>query len=157
MSFSISFNQIPTETLRTNLEKTCCECNHDVITKLNPDEVAKKFCDLYYSNTIKGFSNILQLFEPDANCSYGGQECIGMYGIMTMLGSEGIASMRYDNLKGSVIPINKEYMTVQIIGLCQGVTFWKELTNVREFSETFVLKYNENNNITISGYNFRLI
>lgn len=161
MSFSISFNQNPAHTLgncflnQSYSNCKICNCSKSNILDLN--DVAKDFCNIYYSNTVNGFSSVLDLFEPNANCNYCGKECKGMYEMMVMLGSDGISSMRYDNLNGTVIPINEEYMTIQIIGLCQGVTFWNQLTNIREFSETFVLKYNENNKITISSYNFRLV
>lgn len=159
MSFSISFNQTPVQSL--GVGNQMCMCGnvygrHNPNHQLDIKEVSKQFCDFYYSNTIKGLAGILSLFDQNAYCNYGGKECIGMYNVMVMMASDGISSLRYDNLNGVVLPIDDNTMSIQVIGLCQGVTFWNQLTAVKEFSETFILKLVDDK-ILVTSYNFRLM
>jgi hypothetical protein len=156
MSFLINFSQTPTQTLGGNQVYRNNNCGNQTKPQLNANEIAKEFCNIYYSNTTKGLSNVLPLFDQSASCNYCGNECIGMYNVMVTMASEGISSMRYDKLNGVVLPINSNSISVQIIGLCQGVTFWGQLTPIKQFSETFVLTLAENR-IIVTSYCFRLV
>lgn len=158
MSFQVNFTQTPNQSLVTN--QSCgCNCTYQVPQSqkiVNAYDVAKKFCNLYYPTMSQGVSGVLNLFDQNAFCNYGGRECVGMYNVMIMMTTDGISRMNYDKLTASVIPINNNQFSLQLIGLCQGVTFWGQLTTVREFSETFVLSMIDDKIVTTS-YCFRLI
>jgi hypothetical protein len=139
MSFSINFSQVSPS-----------------VCKLDIHETAKNFCNIYYSNTVQGISNVLPLFDSNVHCNYCGKEFSGMYNVMVLMASDGIARMQYDKLSGTIIPINNESISVQIIGLCQGVTFWNVATAIKTFSETFILTLC-GDKIMVTSYCFRLI
>lgn len=162
MSFSINFSQAPPQSLM----QSPCNCSvqqqfqnqpiQQPVCKLDAHETAKNFCNIYYSNTVQGMSNMLPLFDPNAHCNYCGKEFSGVYNVIVSMASDGIARMQYDKLSGTVMPINNESISIQIIGLCQGVTFWNVATAIRTFSETFVLTLS-GDKIMVTSYCFRLV
>lgn len=128
------------------------------VQQLNSYDIAKEFCTIYYTNMIsKGISGVLNLFDPNALCNYGGKEFIGVYSVMINLATDGISRMQYDKLNYSIVPIDNKSIIVQVVGSCRGVTFWNQFTTIHTFSELFVLKLNNENRIFITSYSQRLI
>ena len=124
--------------------------------QLNPYEIARTFCDLYYTTIItKGYAGVLNLFDPNCHCNYNSSEMVGMYSILSLLASDGVARMFYDKLCYTPMVIDNETLLIQATGLCQGVTFWGTLGFVYPFVETFVLKCTGGTAIVI-GYIFKI-
>jgi hypothetical protein len=122
------------------------------LQQLNPYEVAETFCNSYYTTIItKGYAGVLNLFDPDCYCNYNGSEMIGMYSILSLFASEGIAKMFYDKLCYTPMVINSETLLIQTTGFCQGVTFWGTLGFTHPFVETFILKYT-GSGVIVVGY-----
>ena len=124
--------------------------------QLNPYEIAGTFCDLYYTTVItKGYAGVLNLFDSNCQCNYNGNEMIGMYNILYLFASEGIARMYYDKLYYTPMVIDNETLLIQVTGLCQIVTFWGTLGFTYSFVETFILKCTGGGAIVV-GYIFKI-
>lgn len=150
MSFIVNLNQSPIQNIGEN------QHNEYANYQLDTRAIAKEFCNIYYLNAAKGLTNVLHLFDQNAFCNYCGKEYLNMYNVMVAIASDGIASLKYDNLSGTVLPIDKNKISVQIVGSCKGVTFWNQTTATKQFNETFILTL-INDRIFVTSYSFRLL
>jgi len=126
--------------------------------QLNPHDVAKDFCSIYYlTMSTRGMSGILNLFDQSAICNYNGKETIGMYNVMASVATEGVSKLLYDKLNQSHSVVDNTTMIINTTGLCQGITFWGQATPVYNFTETFVLKLHSDKKIVVTNYFFKLI
>ena len=158
MSFSINFSPAPVQTMNV-IQQTQQTQQPQQAKQFNPHDTAKEFCGIYYSAMAsKGLASILYLFDQNVMCNYGGKEYTGMYNTMITMATDGISKLCYDKLNGVMLPlVNSSSISVQVTGLCQGVTFWNQLTAVYTFSETFILTALSDGTIRVSGYSFKLI
>lgn len=127
-------------------------------SQLNPYDVAKEFCNMYYAGMItKGYSSVAHMFDQNVACNYCGKEIVGIYNVMINSASEGVSRMAYDKLTYTVLPVNNESISIQVTGLIQGITFWNQRTPTYYFAETFILTLKEYNKIFVTSYSTKLI
>lgn len=131
----------------------------DYDNKINPNDVAKDFCDIYYMIMMtKGFAGLLYLFDVDALCNFNGKEMIGIYSVLTELASIGIAKLIHDKLSCSTSIIDPNTLLLQVTGLCQGVAYSGQNTITYSFSEIFTLRYNcITGRFSVHNYLFKLL
>ena len=131
-------------------------CQMDSNKRLDPNTISKDFCDFYYpAMATKGFMGVSHVFNVYSSCNYNGTEYTGIQNVAVAVSSEGIMRLAYDKLTHSCSVIDNNTMIIQVAGLCQGITFWNQVTPTYSFTETFVLKY-ENGPIFVNNYFFKL-
>jgi hypothetical protein len=125
---------------------------------IDANEVAKQFCDIYYTGmSLHGLSQLLYLFDQNANCMHNGHKYNNIYNVLSSLSASHIEKIHYEKLIYSSSIIDKHLLLINVSGLCNGITFWKQFTTVHAFSESFVLKIDENKRIFVHNYIFNLV
>lgn len=145
-----------------NIQNQCTKCQKYEqsvkLTQFDPYKTAKDFCNLYYQEmTIKGCVGVLNLFDQNACCNYDGIEYIGFYNVMTAMATEGILKTAYDKLTCTVLPINSEQISLQVIGQIQGVTFLGNTTPTYIFTEVFIITLKDPSVCIVTSYSNKLI
>lgn len=120
--------------------------------------VTAQFFDIYYTGmSLHGLSNLLYLFDKNCDCVYNGNHHVGIYNILSILSSHQIEKLHYEKLTYSNSLIEKNALLINVSGLCNGITFWKQFTPTHAFSESFILKIDENGRIVVHNYMFNII
>lgn len=150
MSFSIDLSSL---SLQNEQNEQVSKTKQNTLPQLNSYDTAREFCSLFYGGMYnKGYISVLNLFDQNALCNYAEKEYIGAYNIALKMTSEGIMKTRYDKLNCTVLPINNTQISVQVIGLIQGVTLTNQLTSTYKFTDTFILTLKDQNRIYITSY-----
>ena len=131
----------------------------------NSEEIAKNFCNIYYDNmTNHGFEANVYLFGLNALCEYNEKTFVGAQKVADLYNSENIGSFCYFDLECTSSDIDNRALVVQVTGTMQAypkgcIMRSKGLgpSDLRKFSEVFVLKLNEHNNMCVNNYIFKLM
>lgn len=127
--------------------------NIQLTQTLNPQDVARNLCNTYYGNmSTIGVNSVANLFEPNACCNYNGIEYIGAASTLTKLAENGVTRVTHDRLTCVYQVLAHDSLLVQVFGIAQGVTYLGLLTDIKSFSETFVLTYRNDGRLYITNH-----
>ena len=126
-------------------------------TKVDYIVVSNDFCNLYYTTMLtRGISGTLSLFKPTAICINNEVTYVGMYDLMSVLSTQGISKFLYNNLHFTPILLDSNNIMIQVTGQIQFMTFWNQLSQIKSFSETFILSF-EQTKLLITKYILKII
>ena len=133
---------------------------------IDSEEVAKKFCNIYYDNMINvGFNGNVNLFEYDAKCDYNDHTYVGARSLLGLYNSESISKFKYNDLECVSSEIDRHTLLIHVtgyvqacVGGCCGKNYYDGCvhSDLYKFSEVFVLKMNSGGNFCVSNYIFRM-
>ncbi len=120
---------------------------------LGPLEFVTKFCTTYYGlMEANGYIGSGGLFGPSVQCIHNGQMYANVNELSSMLSSNGICKMAYENTNMNYWPLPDNSVIVQVYGSISAIMFAGECPK-QNFTELFVLK-NEYGNFKICSYGF---
>jgi len=119
--------------------------------------ISQEFCDTYYKGmSLTGLSKLLYLFHSQCKCTFITDEVIGEHNILIKLAENNVSRVLYDKLTGNVHPVDNNKIMINITGVWQAMTFQNQYTELKGFSETFVLEI-QNQTAYVINHMFRWI
>ena len=96
-------------------------------------------------------------FSHDTSVTIGTETFVGSQYISNKFGEVGIKRLLYKDLNGTSQVLSPMSVLINVNGTCCGQTYWNTFSDVRKFTETFVLKKKSDcEKYYVSNYIFRL-
>jgi hypothetical protein len=125
--------------------------------QLNPEDVANELITLFYQSiTLRGVNSVIHLFDRDAKCTMYGVQHEGSHHLVLKHAENGINRILYDRCNYVWQVLDSNSLMVNVTGICQGVTFANSLTELRHFTDTFVVMHlpHDNNDAPLKITNY---
>jgi hypothetical protein len=129
--------------------------NTEIQNIIDTDALVKQFLSIYYNNTNLNKCN---LFNNNCQCVINNLEIIGYQNFVILFLQNNISSITYENINCIYQIITPNLLLIQNNGKCKFnqliITNFNNNYLVYNFTETFILSLNNNNNIDIINYIF---
>lgn len=138
----------------TQSGQTClnCQLNRSYI---DPEIIATNFLMEYYRNVSNsGWNTVMYLFDPNSSIICRKRNIGTAYDMLNVFSAESIKRANYDSLRPKWLIVDNNTMMINVFGLIQFVTFSDQISAIIPFTETFILKGDQNNNVKCTHHIF---
>ena len=122
--------------------------NNNSIQLANPEKIADNFIYEYYKKVSDtGWNTVIHLFNHKCEVLFKNKNIGNEHDLLNILSSELIKKAIYSELNFNWIVLSNDILMINVLGELQFISYINEYGHPIVFTETFILKHTEKNNI----------
>lgn len=119
-----------------------------------PSKIAERFLTEYYRNVSNdGWISTIYLFNQNCVCLFKNENVGNFHSMLNYLTKKNAKSANYGKISSKWVVVH-DMLVINVFGRMQFVSFNKIFGNIYYFTETFILKYDDNGYIKCTHYMF---